>query len=67
MDILATPSIVDSGESICDFEYIRDSKSKSNKFSAFLQGTYAEPINTKQPEKLSHWFVPLRYVQAIEN
>ncbi len=41
-----------------------NSTSESKRGSAFLQGTYAEPINIKKNEKLSHWYVPLRNVQA---
>ncbi len=68
MAISATPRIVYSG-SLFSFTHISsDSMSKSKNSSAFLQGTYAEPINIKKPKTVSLLVCPFEEcASCIEN
>jgi hypothetical protein len=70
MNILATTSIVDSGESICDLEYCiypRLEVKIEKSFCTFVRNLNTGPIHTENREKkLSNWFVPFRNVQAVE-
>jgi hypothetical protein len=59
---LATSHIVDSGESIFDYEYFREFDAKIEKD---LSGTYAELINTKNI-KTGINFMPLSMAKEIK-
>jgi hypothetical protein len=57
---LVPPGIVDSGESIFDYEHLRKCECKIKKATAIVPGTCAYPTYLKKSKSPSPWYIPLR-------
>jgi hypothetical protein len=54
------PGIVDSGESIFDYEHLRKCGSKNKKTTAIVPGTCADPTYLKKSKSQTPWYISLR-------